>query len=424
MLRTMSFDDLIGDRVEIVSDMVGLCGGIEVRALDEAARGGPKEMHLQACLGVSSMQMHGQSDAARVALSRGLTIAQARADVLNQVELLGMLSMFDVRNGDFKTSMQFARLSRTVDGVEENAAAKALANSIFGRALQFVGEHDASRAELEASFRYRSDSQRGSEVYLGLDHHILVGIGLARSLWLRGYPAQSTERLCQTIKDAEAKNQPASHGLALSWAPGLFLWTGDLLSAEEHADWLTAHAESHSLGPYLVVARAYKAVLAIGRGNAKAGAGTLQGCLEQLHAIHYEMLNTEFRLILAQGLTAIGQFGEGLTLVEETIRLVETNGDLVHMPEALRVTGNIILSTPGRQAQDAEMYFIRSLDWSRRQGARSWELRTTVDLAALWTAQGQRERARMVLEPIFEQFVEGFDTADPRAAKQLLARLR
>ena len=70
----------------------------------------------------------------------------------NQVGLLGMLSMFDVRDGDFKTSLHYAQLSRVVAGTIENSAAMALANSNLGRALQFVGEHRASRLELEASF--------------------------------------------------------------------------------------------------------------------------------------------------------------------------------------------------------------------------------------------------------------------------------
>jgi predicted ATPase/DNA-binding winged helix-turn-helix (wHTH) protein len=395
-----------------------------ILALDDGTRGGSEEMHLQASLGVSSMQMHGQSDAARAALSRSLGIAEARGDVLNQVGLLGMLSMFHVRDGDFKTSLHYAKLSRAVDGTVENSAAMALANSILGRALQFVGEHSSSRVELEASFRYWSGSQHTSEVYLGLDHHILVGIGLARNLWMQGYPAQATERVRQTIKDAERKKHPASLGLALSWAPGIFLWTGDLRGAEDHADWLISHAEAHSLGPYLAVARGYKGALAIGRGDASGGVENLLGCLKQLHAMRYEMLNTGFKLSLVQGLMAIGQFGESLILVDETIRLVEANGDLLHMPEALRVKGSVLLAMPQRRIHNAEMCFIQSLDWSRRQGARSWELRTAVDLATLWAARGQGKRAYSVLRPIFEEFVEGLDTADLKAAQRLLASLR
>ena len=103
--------------------------------------------------------------------------------------------------------------------------------------------------------------------------------------------------------------------------------------------------------------------------------------------------------------------------------MVEENGDLLYMPEALRVKGNVLLSLPQRRPDDAEICFTQSLDWSRRQGARSWELRTAVDLAALWAAQGQRDRGRAILQPIFEQFVEGLDTTDLKAAEHLLATL-
>jgi predicted ATPase len=113
-----------------------------------------------------------------------------------------------------------------------------------------------------------------------------------------------------------------------------------------------------------------------------------------------------------------------LTLVDETIGLIEANGDLLHMAEALRVKGRVLLSMPQPRRQEAETCFVQSLDWSRRQGARSWELRTSVDLAALWAAQGQPERARAVLEPIFGVFSEGLDTADLKAAQQLLGTLR
>jgi predicted ATPase/DNA-binding winged helix-turn-helix (wHTH) protein len=394
-----------------------------ILALDDGSRGGSEEMHLQASLGVSSMQMHGQSDATRSALNRSLAIAEARGDILYQVALLGMLSMFYVRDGDFKTSLHYAQQSRAVEGTAENPAAMALANSILGRSLQFVGTHRGSRAELDASFRYWSRSRQKSEIYLGLDHHILVGVGLARNMWLRGYPAQARERVRQTIRDAERKNHPASLGLALSWAPEIFLWLGDLRSAEEHADWLLSHAQSYSLGPYLAVGRGYKGTLAIGQGDASAGVEDLRGCLDQLHAVRYEMLNTGFKLSLVQGLMAIGEYGESLALVDETIKLVEINGDLLHMPEVLRMKGSVLLSMPQRQVGHAESCFMQSLDWSRSQDALSWELRTAVDLAALWAADGQRGRAREILQPIFESLVEGFDTADLQAAEHLLATL-
>jgi len=246
-----------------------------------------------------------------------------------------------------------------------------------------------------------------------------------RILWLQGHPAQAAERMRQTIRDVERRdNMVFSLGFALFWSPGIFLWVGDLRSAEAYADRLISHGETHFRRHNLAVGRGYKGVLAILRGDASGGVESLRGCLEQLHAVHYEMLNTEFKLALVQGLMGMGQFDEAMTLVDETISLIEQNQDLLYIPEALRVKGNVLLSLPQRRPDEAEMCFTQSLDWSRRQGARSWELRTAIDLAALWADQGQRDRARASLQPIFDQFEEGFDTADLKTAERLLASLR
>jgi predicted ATPase len=116
------------------------------------------------------------------------------------------------------------------------------------------------------------------------------------------------------------------------------------------------------------------------------------------------------------------RLAEAITLIDETIRLVEATGELTHMAELLRVKGKVLLSM-GRPSGDAEMCFTQSLELCRRQGARAWELRTATDLAALWASLGGHDEARALLLPIFEQFTEGADTADLKGAQRLLATL-
>jgi predicted ATPase len=78
---------------------------------------------------------------------------------------------------------------------------------------------------------------------------------------------------------------------------------------------------------------------------------------------------------------------------------------------------------PQPSVSDAELSLAQSLEVSRRQGARAWQLRTATDLAALLASRGQSERGRVLLQPVFEQFTEGFDTADLKAAERTLASL-
>jgi predicted ATPase len=66
---------------------------------------------------------------------------------------------------------------------------------------------------------------------------------------------------------------------------------------------------------------------------------------------------------------------------------------------------------------------MKSLELSRRQGARGWELRSAIDLATLWAHQEQHDRGRILLRPVFGQFTEGFETDDLQAAERLLVTL-
>jgi predicted ATPase/DNA-binding winged helix-turn-helix (wHTH) protein len=392
-----------------------------ILALDDTNRGGPEEMHLQAGLGTSLMNIHGKTDAADAALKTSLAIAEELGDNLCQMGLLGVLHVLHVRSGNFKTARHYAERGSTVAGRMQHQAASALAHCMLGRALLFVGDVGGARAELEASLRHGSGLERPSTIYLAADRHYRPGIQLARTLWLQGYPAQAVERVHQTLK--EVVDHPVALTGALTWAIGVFFWVGDLPSAEMHIDWFIAHAEAHSLGPNAAVGWGLKAQLAIHQGDAKGGVESLRGYLEKIHAARHGLLIAEFNISLVQGLAATGQLTEAVTLIDETIRLVEANGDTVHMPELLRLKGSLLLSNPQPYVADAETFFGQSLELSRQQGARAWELRTAIDLAALYVSQGQSERGRALLAPVFRRFTEGFDTADLRAAERLLANM-
>jgi predicted ATPase len=72
---------------------------------------------------------------------------------------------------------------------------------------------------------------------------------------------------------------------------------------------------------------------------------------------------------------------------------------------------------------NGEDSFREALDWARRQGALSWELRAATSLARLRRDQGKVQQARELLAPVYGWFTEGFDTRDLKEAKALLAEL-
>ncbi|RUU14488.1 transcriptional regulator [Mesorhizobium sp. USDA-HM6] len=394
-----------------------------ILVLDEGTHGGADEMHLQAALGVSLMFTRGGQVAARVALSRSFAIAEERGGALDQLQVLGPLQMFHLRTGGFRTALGYAERCSVIAGTLDDSVSTTLAHALMGISLHLHGELGRARTALEEALRYGPRSDRTTTNYLGFDGRILAGAILARTLWLQGYPDQAVQRALLTVKDAETLGHPLTLSIALVWAVSVFVWVGDLDRAEEHINHLFSRAELHSLGPYLAVGRGFQGELAMRRGDAGSGVQSLQRGLQDLHAAPYELLTTPLSITLVQGLAATGRLAEALALTNETIRSVEANGDLCYMPELLRVKGNLVRVTKP-DADEAELYLRRSLEMSRGHGARGWELRAAADLATLLAARSQHESARALLQPLFEHFVEGLDTADLKSAARLLATLR
>ena len=388
-----------------------------ILALQDVTSAGLEEMHLQAALGVCLMFTRGEIDTARVALQRGLAIAEERGNALDQVRLLTQLQMLHIRCADLKTARYYGKRCSVIAQTITDSDAIALTHFFLGSVFHFMGDLDDARLELQVALTHEKSSGLSTAIYFGFDGKTLAGAILARNLWLQGYPTQALERARQTIELAARMDQSLTLCIALVLCINVFFWCGDLESAEEHIDWLISRSESYSLTPYLVTGHDLKGALAIARGDAGAGIEMLKGYLGKLHHPHYILLN----LALAEGLATIGRCAESIATVDETIRLIETTGDFAYMPELLRVKGSILQSMPQPNVDNAQICFMRSLKLSRSQGARAWELRVAVNLATLLSHQGQSERAKALLQPIFEQFTEGFETKDLRAAERLLA---
>jgi predicted ATPase len=102
----------------------------------------------------------------------------------------------------------------------------------------------------------------------------------------------------------------------------------------------------------------------------------------------------------------------------------ERTGERWLIAELLRVKGETLLwqGAPGAAAA-AEGHFRQALDWARRQGALSWELRAATSLARLSRDQARSKQAYELLAPVYARFTEGFATADLKEAKRLLEEL-
>ena len=159
------------------------------------------------------------------------------------------------------------------------------------------------------------------------------------------------------------------------------------------------------------------------RGDPATGVQLLRAALAGIRETRSYVFYVKFLVILAEFLGPAGEVDAGLAAIDESLQRVERNEELWCMPEVLRIKGELLLLQNGSNAAVAEDSFLRSLDWARRRGALSWELRTAMSLARLQRDHGCRREALDLLASVHGRFTEGFGTADLQAARLLLDEL-
>lgn len=113
---------------------------------------------------------------------------------------------------------------------------------------------------------------------------------------------------------------------------------------------------------------------------------------------------------------------EGLTLLSESLDIVNTTDHRSYEPELHRIKGELLL-LQGAGASEVEGCYEKALEVARLQLAKSYELRAAISLVRLWQEQNKQEEARQLLSEIYGWFTEGFDTADLKEAKMLLGEI-
>jgi tetratricopeptide (TPR) repeat protein len=258
---------------------------------------------------------------------------------------------------------------------------------------------------------------------LGRDSFVSAGATVALIHWAQGLPDRSAQDARNVLAAAEAGDHSVSLCLALTWCGGVIpLRLGDLQTAKHSIARLKDHAQSRGLSAYYANALCFEGKLAAKRGDVVGAERLLRAGLENLRRTQSETLYTAFLSDLAEVLALAGQLDESLAAADEALQRTERGNAFWWMPEALRIKGEVLLSSTGDSIA-ADEHFRRSLDLAHRQRALSWELRAATSLARLLRDRDRHADAKRLLEAVHKQFTEGFDTADLKAAETLLAML-
>jgi predicted ATPase len=304
------------------------------------------------------------------------------------------------------------------------------ARRALGANLLYLGELVPARERLEQAMAIYDPGQHRSHAFVyGLEPGVQGLALIAMDLWLLGYPDQACTRSQEALALARTPSHPSDSADALIAAAEVRLFRGEIQPAHELARALVALATDHGLPYGLACGTMLTGSVLAAEGRATEGMDLIRNGLAAYRATGAELLRTHFLALLAETCARAGQVEAGLAAIDEGLAVVDRTDERIHEAELHRLQGELTLLAQDRldeqkeSVRDAEACFLRALAIARKHGAQSLALRAVLSLCRLWQRQGRQAEARALLSESYSWFSEGFDTADLREARALLAVL-
>jgi predicted ATPase len=402
------------------------CRGRVERALSGPAesRDARRNMQLYAALGAALFLTKGSCPEMVAAFASAFEIAESLDDADYRLRALWGLYGDCIRSGRYRAALAVAERFCTYAAKSTDAADGPIGDRLLGAALLALGDLESARRHIERMLD-RYVARRSHIVRFQYDQRLLARSYHSRVLWLQGFADQATGSVERLVVDARASDHPVSLASALGFACPLAFFVGDLPLAERYVKALMDNSTRHALERWNVVGRCFAGVFLIKRGDVGGGLKLLRSAFARVPQNSLGFNHTLFLTEIVDALGRDGKADEGLSIIDEALARSERDEGRWCVAELLRIKGELILREGAPQAATAaERHLLHSLDWARRQGALSWELRTSTSLARLQHDQGRIAEARSLLQSVYDRFSEGFETADLKTAKALLNSLQ
>jgi predicted ATPase/DNA-binding winged helix-turn-helix (wHTH) protein len=380
------------------------------------------EMQLYSALGGSLNYARSSVEESGAAWNRALELAERLDDVEYQLRALWALWTFRVLRGECRATLDLARRFSKVALRSVDDGDAVVGDRMVGTSLFFLGEQAQARAHIDRALaQYAAPVHRSHVIRFQLDLPVTARRMLAQILWVQGFPDQAMRTANDNVEYARSVGHIVSWLYSLEAACLVALYfVQDLSLAQRHLDLLCELSERHAVTRWNTRSRYYRALLLVKRGDLVAGLPALRETFEELRASRFMIRDSSFLADIAQGLGSAGYPARGLELIDEALAGVERTGERWCKAELLRIKGELLLQVrPGARA-DAIAQFEAGLQWARRQGALSFELRCATSLAQVRQDRGGTSRARAQLADVYGRFTEGFETADLLAARRVL----
>jgi class 3 adenylate cyclase/tetratricopeptide (TPR) repeat protein len=392
-------------------------GGLTlVEALSDPRERAERELDLQMALGPAlvATKSYSHPDIGRT-YARAWELCRPLDDYSREFTALRGLWLHHQNLLEMEQGEHFAEQALRVAERLDDAASLVGAHSTLGATLLHQGKLEPALAHSRRGFELFDPNMQFPD-WPGAHPAVACQFYPMLISWMLGYPDRSLDQLRAAVKSAETLGHPFTLAHTLCYAALVHIFRREPPAVADCAGRALRVCEEHRIAHWRAYALCVNGwALGVSGESEKGMAQIAQGVDSYGLGVNQHILLA----LQADAQLAIGKPEAALASVAAGLKAVEKAGGAPLEAELHRLKGEAFLADAGT-VSEAETAIEKAIDVARRQNAKSWELRGAMSLARLRRQQGRPQEAAALLAPVLGWFTEGFDTADPQAARTLL----
>jgi ATP/maltotriose-dependent transcriptional regulator MalT len=270
--------------------------------------------------------------------------------------------------------------------------------------------------------RYRPERHSAIAEVTNADPYTADGSYRCQSLWMLGHPDQARAVSDEKDEFARRRNHPFDLCFALTIGALTFDYRGEpdeLLARTGEAIRIGRHHRVPLMSE--TMAQIITGIAWLRAGRVGESIDQISGSLAALRATGHRAWVPYVHAVLGEAMASSGDLESGRAEIARAVELMHSQGEHVHLAEALRLHGWV--SWKLGAVDEGQALLRQAVEVSVAQGARAWQLRALTTLAELQLERGDSTDAVAALRSLFETFTEGSGTADHVRAVALLDRI-
>jgi predicted ATPase len=395
-----------------------------MKTLPETPESDQTELAILLALAVPFQQLKGLGapEAGQV-IDRAHELCQKIGKTPQYFTALSLLALFHEVRAEYRKALEISEQVKSIVDQAGDPIFSAIFNFIRVWPLLNVGEIEQAYQESRQNLDIYDPEKHTHLAYIyGYDMRVISYCFGGLAAWILGYPEKTLEMGTMALDLTRKLDHPHTLAFCLTGACILGWFLGNQEMVDKYTEEMMPIAEKHGFIYWLAHGIFYRGEKKTLEGQIKEGIQEMERGLEMALSTGTETCMTRLKCRMATACLKTGQFDEGLKAIDEAMEVMDKYDERYMEAELYRVKGEL-LKKKGAAEKDIEELFLKSLDVSRKQKAKMFELRTTMSLGRLLKERGKKAEARKMLEDLYGWFTEGFDFPDLKEAKAFLDEL-